>query len=274
MATIARKYFCNQHYEIDEKTQTIRLLPDFHAQLLNKKLAYNKGFKKVGGSSVGGFLVPDRFNTPFAAFCNIANIGLPVLDEKYVNAGRIIEPMVISAIAQQTKKAVKTFPAEKYNFDYFADKDEIIGGVPDGYIEENNTVLEIKTTNEKNYQDWLTNGAPLNYRKQAAQYAYLMAAARFSIVAIFLKNEDYNDPQNLPINQRIIRNWTYPIDKAEVESDIAKIKTIYKQWTTSGISPKYHLSNDADTIEWLKCQNLTEWRELERKWIASGKYKV
>ena len=40
-----------------------------------------------------------------------------------------------------------------YDFDYFKDQDDIVGGIPDGFIERDKIIIEIKTTNEKNYDN-------------------------------------------------------------------------------------------------------------------------
>ena len=61
--------------------------------------------------------------------------------------------MVIKAIEEKLNVKVETYPPEKYNYDYFSDKDEIIGGIPDGFIESQQIILEIKTTGEKNYMN-------------------------------------------------------------------------------------------------------------------------
>lgn len=273
MAIIKRKYYNNVHYKLDKETQTLTLLPDFHNLLLNKGLPFGRGFKKVGGSSLGDVLLTDGFKSQFAAFCNISNLGLPVLDEKYIKAGIAIESKVIELIKETSKKEVETFPPEKYNYDYFADKDDVIGGIPDGYIPETKMVLEIKTTGEKNYDNWVKYGPPLAYRKQAAQYTYLMGVKEFSIVGTFLKEEDYLHPEDYPIRERKTRNWKFEINLNEVQDDIAKIKEFYKKWTTEGTSPKYNPVIDADLLQWLECTNDEEWEQLKNKWIEVGKYK-
>ncbi len=273
MAFIKRKYYNGIHYLLDMELKTLTLLPEFHNTLINKQLPFNRGFKKVGGSSLGDVLLTDSFKSQFAAFCNIANLGLPILDEKYIKAGIAIESKVIDVIRESSKKEVQTFPPEKYNYDYFAGKDDVIGGIPDGFIPETNLVLEIKTTGEKNYDNWLKYGPPLSYRKQAAQYTHLMGAKKFSIVATFLKEEDYVNPDNYPIRERRMKNWLFELNENEVLDDIAKIKTLYKQWTASGVSPQFNPLVDKDLIAWLNCTSEQQWEELKNQWLLSGKYK-
>ena len=51
----------------------------------------------------------------------------PILDKKYVNAGIKIEPKVVAALKETLKVDIEQFPPEKYNFDYFEDKNKAIG---------------------------------------------------------------------------------------------------------------------------------------------------
>jgi hypothetical protein len=60
---------------------------------------------------------------------------------------------VVDAIEKKLNLKVETFDPVEYNFDYFADKDDVIGGLPDGYIRDKKIIIEIKTTGEKNYDN-------------------------------------------------------------------------------------------------------------------------
>lgn len=268
---IKRKYYNGQHYFIDEVNKVVKLLPEFHDILLNKKLWGGRGFKKIGGSSVGDVLLTDAYKSQFAAFCRMADIAIPVLDRKHVDAGIAIEHKVIEAVEQLTKHAVQTFPGPQYGYDYFKDKDDVVGGLPDGYIKEMNLIIEIKTAGEKKFDSWVKFGAPAGYQKQAQLYAYLMGADRFSIVATFLRDEDYANPENYPIKERKLKNWSYNVNIPQAEDDIKKIKEFYYKHTQSGVSPQYKESLDADMLEWLKCSNESEWEELKQRWINQGK---
>lgn len=268
---IKRHFYNGKHYEIDRENKVVKILPDFYSTLKNKKLWGRFGFKKIGGSSIGDVLEVDQYKSQFAAFCRIMWIGLPILDRKYVDAGIAIEPKVIDAIEMISKKKVQTFAPEKYNFDYFADKDDVVGGLPDGFIEEDNMVIEIKTTGEKNWDKWMSWGIPTAYHKQSQLYSYLMGANHYSIVATFLKEEDYLEPENFPIQNRRLKNWKFDLDRVKAADDIKKVKDWYYKFTESGISPKYDLSRDADLLEWLEPSNEFEWEMLKRKWELEGK---
>lgn len=272
MANIIKRDFYNHvHYELDRINKVVHLLPNFFNQLQNKKIKGRFGYKKIGGSSIGDVLEVDQFKSQFAAFCRMTWIGLPILDRKYVDAGIAIEPLVIAAVEKMTNQQVTTYDPFQYNFDFFKDKDPIVGGLPDGYIPALDLILEIKTTNEKNLSKWNTYGVPGAYLKQAQLYAYLMGASKYTIVATFLKDEDYLDPQNYPIRKRKIKNWNYSVNNAQVQDDIKKVKTWYQKYSNNPTSPVYQEDRDADLIAWLAVSNESEWEDLKMQWIAEGK---
>lgn len=275
MPKLSKRHFYNgQDYDLDLEKKVLILKEDHHNKLLNKKLWNKFGFKKIGGSSVGDVLETDNFKSPFAAFANISWLGLPVLDRKYVDAGIAIEPIVISALEKVMKLKIETYRPEDYEYDYFKEIDEIIGGIPDGYLKEKNIILEIKTSSRKNYDSWNSYGVPISYLKQAQLYSYLKNADEFWIVATFLNEEDYLDPQNYPINKRILKNYRYKINRAQVEDDISKIKKWYTHYTKTGISPEFNLKKDNDLIEYLLCRNIDEYKQLLEKWKKDGKLKL
>lgn len=268
---IKRKYYNGQHYVLDESNKVVILLPEFHDLLINKKLSFGRGFKKIGGSSIGDVLTVDAYKSEFAAFCRMADIGIPVLDRKYVDAGIAIEGKVLEAFEKETKQIIERFPGEKYAYDYFKDKDDVVGGLPDGYIKGMNAIIEVKTAGEKKYDSWVTYGAPAAYQKQAQLYAYLMGASQYIFLATFLKEDDYINPNNYPISQRKKFAKAYKINIAQAEDDIKRVKEWYYKYTKSGVSPKYNEILDSDLLQWLACSNEFEWEELKQKWIDEGK---
>lgn len=268
---IKREFYNNVHYQLDKEQKVVHLLPDFYNLLKTKKLKGRFGFKKIGGSSIGDVLEVDQFKSQFAAFCRMAWIGLPILDRKYVDAGIAIEPMVINAIEEKTNQKIQTFDPFAYNFDYFKDKDDIVGGLPDGYIANLDLILEIKTTGAKNFAKWNQWGIPTAYLKQAQLYAYLMEAKQYSIVATFLEEDDYANPKLFPIKKRKLKNWTFKVNIEQAQDDIQKVKSWYECYTNSMTSPQYDELKDGDLIAWLDVSSPEEWAILKNKWISEGK---
>lgn len=268
---IKRHFYNGQHYFLDKEKKIVTLTPEFHEQLLSKKLWGRFGFKKIGGSSIGDVLKVDQFKSEFTAFCRMAWLGVPILDRKYVDAGIAIEPKVIELIEKKAGRKVTTYDPMKYNFDFFADKHDVVGGLPDGFIEETQTIIEIKTTGAKNFNKWKQWGIPAGYLKQAQLYAYLMGVENYSIVATFLQEEDYANPSNYPIEERITKNWNFKVNKAEAEDDIRFVTEWYNIFTDLGSSPKYDEKLDAELLEWLDISSPQEWEILKQKWIDEGK---
>ena len=269
--SIKRHFYNNSEYTIDYDNNVVRLTPEFHKRLIDKQMWFGKGFKKIGGSSLGDVLNLDQWKSQFVAFCRMSWIGLPILDRKYVDAGIAIEPKVLNKIAEKLGEPVKGFDPKEYNYDYFEGKDDILGGLPDGLLEKSGVVIEVKTTGEKNLAKWKQWGIPAAYHKQSQLYTYLMGLKEYAIVATFLKEEDYLDPTQYPINQRVTKLWKFKIDTNVVEDDIKKIKDWYNKYTKAGVSPEFDVVKDADQLEFLKCSNEAEWIELQERWKAAGK---
>ncbi len=284
------KYYNGVHYTLDEVNHQVILMDKFQEQLLgtNKFLK----FKKLGGSSISNILTPDRFNSQFKAFCHIARLALPVLQKKYVYAGQILEPKIIDNLQEfYTKKLLKStiikhIEAKDVDYDYFKNLD-IIGGVPDALAENEKIVFEIKTTNIKNYDSWTLNGqanklkkdgVPLGYKKQAQLYASLLGYDSYIIVGCFLNDDDYDKPENVDVSKRKIEAFHYSLKnnldlQMQIKDDIQKIIEFHKRYSVlkEKKSPKYDLIHDKDQVDYLRCKNETERRELFDKWKEMGK---
>lgn len=275
-----RKYYNGREYVLDEEEQVIILSPDFFQQLKNKSNKF-KSYKKIGGSTVADVLEVTAFSSQFSAFCHIARLKMDVLQKKYIYAGTILEPKIFDVLRTTFKGLdIENYSAKDYNYDYFAGKDEVISGVPDGYIPSKNMILEIKTTGVKNYETWnkknsngIYENVPANYRKQAQLYSYLMGANKYSIVAAFLEDDkgDYENPESVDLNQRRIANYTFMVNESETKDDINKVKEWYYFYTNSIVSPKYNLIKDKMQVDYLRCKNEQEWEELLNKWKQEGK---
>ncbi|VEU79326.1 YqaJ-like viral recombinase domain [Metamycoplasma cloacale] len=265
-----KRFFYNEsEYVLDNDNQVLVLKPHFHKKLSETPSTQFGGFRKMTGSALGDILEVSQYSSEFAAFARICGLSLPVLDRKYVNAGQIIEPKILELVEVALNEKLQRFNAVDYQYDYFKEN-KLFGGLPDGYAKEKNLIIEIKTTNEKNKANWETYGLPLGYLKQAQLYAYLIGAPAFSIVAIFLKDQDYLDPAKVNVHKRYVSNYTYHVNENQVKDDLNYCEAWYKRYTTAGISPKWK-SIDADLLEYLKCKNLDEWSNLYNKWVEEGK---
>ncbi len=281
-----RYYYNNKDYFIDKVNKKVIINPDLHQKLLNKECVYpythfKYGYKKIGGSSLGDILKSTAFSSPFRAFCNYAYLAPKPLIKKYINAGIAIEPKVIDIIDRTLNKNkkegdayydVRGIKAEDYNYNYFKDYDDLINGVPDGllYYKDLTVLLEIKTANEAKYSTWL-NGVPENYKKQAQLYSYILGIQKYWIVTTFLKEEDYLDPENYPIDQRRLKKFAFEVNVEEAKDDLEYAKSWYKQYINNGVSPEYNTTRDGELLEYLECENEEQWSQLVDKWKKLGK---
>ncbi|WP_036451892.1 MAGa7180 family putative nuclease [Mycoplasma buteonis] len=318
----ARKYYNNKDYFVDLENHVLVLSDKLYATL-NSNNKWTK-YKKIGGSSIGDILLKDEpFKSEFSAFCHITRLKLPVLVDKYVHAGIILEPIIFDKLRknQPNKELAKiiNYEAANYNYDYFAGLDPIFGGVPDGYMCSYNeieteaqinklkeriakanldndiqlvnnlndelkkleaiykdehskgVIIEIKTAGEKKLEKWATDGVELSYRKQSQLYAYLNGNYKYVIVALFLQENDYLDPQNVDLDKRNMRSYKFEINENEVRDDIATVRQWYEKYTSTKISPKFDLSKDQDQIDYLLCENEEQWQTLLDEWKKIGK---
>ncbi|MDJ1647359.1 MAGa7180 family putative nuclease [Mycoplasma phocimorsus] len=281
-----RYYYNNKDYFIDKVNKKVIINPELHQKLLNKECVYpytnfKYGYKKIGGSSLGDILKSTAFSSPFKAFCNYAYLAPKPLIKKYINAGIAIEPKVIDLIDKTLNKNkkdneprydVRGIKAEDYNYNYFKDYDDLINGVPDGllYYKNYTVLLEIKTAGETKYSTWL-NGVPENYKKQAQLYAYILGIQKYWIITTFLKEEDYFDPENYPINQRRLKKFAFEVNVEEAKDDLEYAKNWYKQFIYKGESPEYNTTRDGELLEYLECENEEQWAALIVKWKKLGK---
>ncbi|WP_373438554.1 MAGa7180 family putative nuclease [Metamycoplasma equirhinis] len=265
-----RNFFNEREYTLDYKNQVLIVNESLLKSMQSKKPGSFGGFRKMTGSALGDIMHLTDFNSEFAAFSRLCNFKMPVLDDKYVRAGIVLESKIIEKIEKHLGHTLNRYPAEKYNYDFFTEN-ELFGGLPDGYSEKLKMVFEIKTSGEKNLENWNKYGVNPGYIKQAQLYTYLMGVKNFAIVACFLKEEDYLNPETIDINQRYVKNWNMQINEAQVQDDIDTCIKWFKKYTKTGISPKWNEKIDADLIEFLACKNFNEWEDLYKKWVENGK---
>ncbi|WP_158531999.1 MAGa7180 family putative nuclease [Metamycoplasma hominis] len=265
-----RTFFNNKNYTLDYKNKTLIVDPKILKSMQEKKPGTFGGFKKMTGSALGAIMGLSSFDSQFEAFCNICGFRKPILNRKYVDAGIALEPKIVKIIEKKLNSKLLRYEANQYNYDYFKDN-ELFGGLPDGYSPERHLIIEIKTVGEKNYENWIKYGVNPGYIKQAQLYTYLIGATSFSIVACFLKEEDYLNPNNVDITKRIIKNWTYILNNEQVQDDINYCMQWYKKYTQIGISPKWNEQIDQDLLKFLECNNQEEWKNLYLYWVDQGK---
>lgn len=244
------------------------------------KIVPPKKPKKITGTRFAAIMGLNAWNTPFKTWCEITRTyEEPFTDTVYTLAGKAIEPKQ----AEYMKKAyfmtgLKT-PTDVFGENYFQKtwgdffKDEpIFGGMWDYIVcdDEGNplTVLEMKTT--KRSEDW-KDDIPEYYALQAALYAYLLGIDSVMMVASFLEDKDYENPEAyIPSAKNTI---VVPFKVSERYPNFEKyIKTAESWWKErieNGISPEYDEKRDAEILKELRTNTLNPETNIELL-IAEG----
>ncbi|TPE57347.1 hypothetical protein FJO69_01825 [[Mycoplasma] falconis] len=262
--------FNGVNYDLDFVNKRLVIKPEILGKKINNKIGTAFGLGKITGSSIGDILQVEKFSSPFAAFTRIFRCALPVLDPKYINAGVALEPKILAGIEKKLNVEIKRYPAHEYNYDYFKEN-KLFGGLPDGYIEKDHLVVEIKTSGAKNLENWDKFGLPVKYIKQAMLYTHLMGEKDFIIVACFLEENDYINPYEVDVKTRKVKSWKFYVNEPEVLDDMQKCQHWYDEYVLKGISPTWNEETDQDLIDYLACQNQEEWQQLYLKWVREGK---
>ncbi len=267
-----RKFFNKEHYFIHKADGT-----DNSNRVFWNKDKYDVPINKITGTRFGTFLNKNKYEDEFSVFCKMFEINKPILDFKYINAGLATEKKFIERFSKEIGYPIKTFDELKKQpnsskYDCFP-KHCVFGGVPDGYIESERALLEFKTTSHWNEKHWHDKGVPENYIKQAELYAYLLEAQTYSIVVMFLENEDYEKPDSIPVAFRKIKVFgPYILDREMVAKEMEIAKWKRNAWILTGKSPKFDFMKHKDLLDYLKCENEAAWEQLQEKWRLEGKY--
>ena len=164
-------------------------------------------------------------------------------------------------------------PTDVYGENYFQKtfgdffKDEpVFGGMWDYLLCDENgkptTVLDMKTT--KRSEDW-ENDIPEYYALQAALYAYLLGVDSVMMVASFLEDKDYKNPEAfVPSTKNTI---VVPFKLSERYPNFDKyVKKAEKWWKTcveGGVSPVFDEKKDADILKVLRTNTLSPETDIE-----------
>ncbi|QBF34509.1 hypothetical protein EG856_01015 [Mycoplasmopsis phocirhinis] len=268
-----RKYN-GRDYVLDTVEQVVRLKKEYHENLLNNKPGSFTGFKKFGGSSIGNIFETDAFKGQFLAFLHMARLSMPIFKKKYVRAGEAVEPKVFKVLKERFPDLdIQHIIASQVGYDYFKGHHEILGGVPDGLIPSKKIVLEMKSVQAKKQEIWEQNNnmnVPLDYRAQAELYAYLLGYKAYSIIAVFLEDQDYEDPENIDIYKRNIAQYNFKIDEIRAKKSADEIVKFWTDYSRIGVSPRYDLRRDNKVIQYLECHNEQEWENLFNQWKKEG----
>ena len=231
--------------------------------------------KKLTGTRFATILGLNPWSTPFEVWCEVTRTYAKPFEETiYTAAGKTIEPKQAAYMKKSYFMTNLVAPSDLWGEDYFKKTwgdffpgSPVLGGMWDYYLADPNgnptTVLEMKTT--KRAEDW-QDDVPEYYALQAALYAYLMGVDDVIMVASFLEDKDYTNPDSyVPTAKNTV---TVPFKVSERYPDFEKryVKPALKWWkdhVETGISPAYDERKDAEILKALRTNNLSPETNLE-----------
>lgn len=218
--------------------------------------------KKITGTRLGSILGLNKWNTPFTTWCEITKtFEKPFESTIFTEAGKIIEPKQAQYMKDVYGMSDLVTPTDKFGEDYFKKTwgdfyhdNPTFGGMWDYLLEENGkpyAVLEMKTS--KRAEDWLDD-IPEYYALQSSLYAWLLGVDTVYMVASFLNESDYEDPNAFKCsfsNTKVIKfnvSERYP----NFDEIIAEATEFWNNYVLTGISPAYDEKKDKEVLDALR----------------------
>lgn len=231
------------------------------------KITPPKKCKKITGTRFATILGLNPWSTAFEMWCAITKTyEKPFEDTIYTIAGKTIEPKQAEYMENSYGMDIIR-PSDVWGKDYFSKtygdffpNQKHLGGMwdyllkgEDGKVE---AVLEMKTT--KRVEDW-GDDVPEYYALQAALYAYLYGVDQVIMVASFLSEEDYDNPEEYVPN--ISNTVTKEFKVSERYPNFADMVAQVEQWWTdhvdTGISPVFDETKDAEILKEMRTNSVS-----------------
>lgn len=231
------------------------------------KITPPKKCKKITGTRFATILGLNPWSTAFEMWCAITRTyEKPFEDTIYTVAGKVIEPKQAEYMENSYGMDIMR-PSDVWGKDYFNKtygdffpNQKHLGGMwdyllkgEDGKVE---AVLEMKTT--KRVEDW-EDDVPEYYALQAALYAYLYGVDQVIMVASFLSENDYDNPEEYVPN--VSNTVTKEFRVSERYPNFADMVAQVEQWWTdhvdTGISPVFDETKDAEILKALRTNSVS-----------------
>lgn len=238
------------------------------------QIAPPKKTKKITGTRFATILGLNPWSTAFEMWCAITKTyEKPFEDTIYTIAGKTIEPKQAAymkkSYAMDILSPTDMWGADYFNKtwgDFFPDSPHL-GGMWD-YLLKNDedqhieAVLEMKTT--KRAEDW-ENDVPEYYALQAALYAYLLGVDYVIMVASFLEEKDYEDPNKFKPSAANTITVEFKVSERypDFAEKVAQVEQWWADYVETGISPEYDEKKDAEILAALRTNTLSPETDIE-----------
>lgn len=237
------KYLENDQAQIILEEETLKKFMESTKMKLKGEFPLNPSmvFKKLGGTNISQVLNKNKYADEFQAWADISKLGLPFVTNKYVEAGKILEPKIINKCQElMPKSKIVGFEAKEVGFDMFTNNN-YFGGVIDAIVEDKQIIVECKVQQAKNKIEW-DKQIPEHYLLQGLLYAKLKGFKKIVFAVCFLISDlEYDVPSMVEIQfKNNLFFYTVEIDdkmEQEIEKYMKEAKEWYIKHITKGISP-------------------------------------
>lgn len=239
-----------------------------------------KQTNKISGHRLSAVLGLNNYSTPFQAFCEITKLAKPEIeDNKYLNAGRVLEPKIIEYVAKQFPNVMSIEQYygnvfEEYRYNNFKDDSKVFGGVIDAVSVKNDgktiaMICECKTSGHP--EQWRNGAIPTEYALQGALYSYLKGLDRVLFACTFLDDLDYGKPENVVVSDKNTILVVKRLDELifDVNGEYLNIEGVmqyaeqwWKEHIETGISPEFDEKKDKEYLDIIRATDETKDNEL------------
>lgn len=226
-----------------------------------------KKTKKITGTRFATVMGLNPWSTDFEIFCAVTKLyEAPFEDTVYTKAGKTIEPKQAEYMKNSYGMDLIS-PTDMYGEDYFRKTwgdffpdQPVLSGMWDYLLKNENgnveAVLEMKTT--KRAEDW-KDDVPEYYALQAALYAYLLGVDDVIMVASFLEERDYDNPEGFVPSAKNTITVEFKVSERypDFKEKVARVEKWWNDHVVTGISPQFDEKRDAEILKALRTSTLS-----------------
>lgn len=229
--------------------------------------------KKITGTRFATILGLNPWSTEFEMFCAVTKTyEAPFEDTVYTKAGKTIEPKQAEYMKNSYGMDIIS-PTDVWGKDYFKKTwgdffpdSKHLGGMWDYLLKgedgKTEAVLEMKTT--KRAEDW-KDDVPEYYALQAALYAYLLGVDDVIMVASFLEEKDYDNPDGFVPSAKNTITVEFKVSERypDFKEKVARVEKWWNDHVVTGISPQFDEKKDAEILKALRTSTLSPDTEIK-----------
>ena len=226
-----------------------------------------KKTKKITGTRFATVMGLNPWSTEFEIWCAVTKLyEAPFEDTVYTKAGKAIEPKQAEYMKNSYGMDLIS-PTDMYGEDYFRKTwgdffpdQPVLSGMWDYLLKNENgnveAVLEMKTT--KRAEDW-KDDVPEYYALQAALYAYLLGVDDVIMVASFLEEKDYDNPDGFVPSAKNTITVEFKVSERypDFKEKVARVEKWWNDHVVTGISPQFDEKKDAEILKALRTSTLS-----------------